>query len=246
MRIDNDMQPTKQPNLRRALRTHGWLLPPRDMIAPIVRRRFVPDQVGVATLVVPGDQIGNVLRCRRAQGIHVGCLALEIGQRGEGNAALTTQIQYILVAKLAIEIRDARNRLYQLTFGGAAGMNHRKERPHQPSVAIGRLRCHIFRSSHAKFNPAIAPAVTPETGASHQWPIRLAPILHQGKVPRPGKRKALTHKDARFVSRAAIDRLVLTKAKDRSHQLPNPFLIGGRGPATDQAIAQVAKIGWVS
>ena len=206
----------------------------------------MPDQIGRAALIVPGQQIGKIRLDSQAQGISFCWIRFRIGQRGKRNAALTTQIQYILVAKLAIEIRDARNRLYQLTFGGAAGMNHRKERPHQPPVAIGRLGRHIFRSSHAKFNAAIAPAVAPETGAGHQWPIRLAPILHQGKVPRPGKRKVLTHKDARFVSRAAIDRLVLTKAKDRSHQLPNPFLIGGRGPATDQAIAQVAKIGWVS
>jgi hypothetical protein len=52
-------------------------------------------------------------------------------------------------------------------------------------------------------------------------------ILDQGKVTRPGKGKAVTHKDTRLVGSADVDRLGQAIAKDRSHQLPNPFLVGG-------------------
>jgi hypothetical protein len=103
----------------------------------------------------------------------------------------------------------------------------------------------FFGPPHAKWNAGVAPAMAEETGAGDAWALRLACVLPKGKIARSHEGERRIHDDARFVHLSRARRFLGAVTKDEGHQAPDFFHIGRSGPTTNQAIAQVADIGWV-
>src|ERR1700730_13414146 len=184
------------------------------MILPEVVRDGGPHNAGGAKLIIALLEERNVLYRRIAQRILFAFPLFQFGDEWKVCDSLATQIQGILVAKLAIEVRDTRNTLQQVTFGLAASMYHLEKRTNQATMAIGRIGGDNLWSSNTEGNTLIFPIVSPETCACDEWITFFGSILDHTIIVGTHQGIIATHEATYFVCETLVRWLSLFRAKD--------------------------------
>ena len=241
--VDDHVQAPRQNRCKGAAAAHERIVPTGDQVAPKALRRFMPDQAGAARHGIQRHHLRDISKRGKTQAIRlIDTLRLRRNCRNRDRAA-TIQVQYIFIAELPVEIGDARNRLHQVPFGGAAGVDHFEQRTNQAAVAVVGVRRYHFRLSHIERNPTVTPAQTPEAGVGDHRMVRIVGIFHKRKIVRPHVGKALTHQHSGHICCAAVEGLICPIPMDHAHEPGDFLLVTGGGPATNQAIAKIANVG---
>lgn len=209
-----------------------------DFVPPHRRRAHVPHQVpALASCVGPGNE-RRVRRGGRAHHVGLGLPLLQRRHVQLASSSTGAQSQHHLVAKLAIEIGNARDYLRGLAPGGTPGVGHCELGPHQTALAVARIGAHQLHSADAELPPGIGPGLGDERQAGDDGAA--APVLDNrdaaGRHGRVWPQQQVSRPDGdAFVGlgRALVPVQVGIKGGQG-------FGIGRAGSAQHQPLAQVA------
>ena len=196
-------------------------------------------------MVIERSEVGHVVKRGEAQRVRLAGILRQVRNGSYIHIPLPAEIKHIFVAELAVEVGNAGDRLHQIVVGGAARMNHLEHGAHQPAVAIFGQRGDHLRAADAKTNARVAPRMAPIAGAGHHRTFWLADIFHNRKVAGVHEGKAGRHHDADDVGFAWIERRIGVGAMHGGETVGDLRHILRCRPAADQAVTEIAGVGWV-
>src|SRR5579859_5466384 len=129
-------------------------------------------------MIVAVHQKGYVFYRGFAQAIWLRLPFFQRRDEREIGAAFALQVQGIFVAKLPIEVWNARDGLHKISSGFAACMNHLEECAYQSALPICWVAGDNFRATDGKGDTFVFPFMLPQTGAGHNRMALFAAIFH--------------------------------------------------------------------